>query len=122
MRRQVLVRDSAENCGGSAVALIDKVDDVLVVQVVVWFSRTVKVPQIPFIELTEDIPVSSRSSTSLSWRRGSFPWSKLFSRPLRIAFLQLQFIDKVVHVCCAGPAVLECRCGGDSRAPTVAAR
>ena len=38
------------------------------------------------------------------------------------AILQLQYIDKVVNVCCAGPAVLECRRGGDSRAPTVAAR
>ena len=36
-----------------------------------------------------------------------------------IVFLQLQYIDKVVDFCCAGPAVLESRCGGDSRAPTV---
>ena len=56
-------------------ALIDKVDDVPVVQVVVWFSRTVKVPQIQFFALTEDIPVASRLSTFPSWRRGSFPWS-----------------------------------------------
>ena len=48
-----------------AVALIDKVEDVPVVQVVVWVSRTVKVPQIQFLALTEDIPVASRSSTSL---------------------------------------------------------
>ena len=39
-----------------------------------------------------------------------------------IEILQLQFIDKVFDVCCAGPAVLGCRRGGDSRAPTVAAR
>ena len=85
----MLVRDSAENCGGSAVALIDKVDNVLVVQVVVWVSRSVEVPQIQFIALTEDTPVASRSSTSLSWRRGSF---------------QLQHVDKVIDVRCAGPA------------------
>ena len=36
--------------------------------------------------------------------------------------LQLQYIDKVVDFYCAGYAVLECRRGGDSRAPTVAAR
>ena len=30
--------------------------------------------------------------------------------------------DKVVDVCCAGPAVLECTRGGDCRSPTVAAR
>ena len=40
--------------------------------------------------------------------------------PVTIAFLQLQYIDKVVDVFCAGPAVLECTRGGDSRAPTVA--
>ena len=39
-----------------------------------------------------------------------------------IEILQLQFIDKVVDDCCAGPAVLGCSRGGDSRAPTVAAR
>ena len=75
MQRLVLARDSAENCGGLQLALINKVDDVPVVHVVVWVSRTVKVPQIQFIALTEDIPVASRSSTSLSWRRLSFPWS-----------------------------------------------
>ena len=37
-----------------------------------------------------------------------------------IEILQLQFIDKVVDVCCAGPAVFVCSRGGDSRAPTVA--
>ena len=35
--------------------------------------------------------------------------------------LQLQYTDKVINVLCAGPA-LECRRGGASRAPTVAAR
>ena len=33
----------------------------------------------------------------------------------------MQYIDKVIDVCCAGPAVLGCSRGGDSRAPTVAA-
>ena len=42
--------------------------------------------------------------------------------PFCIVILQVQYINKVVDVCCAGPAVLECRCGGDSRAPTVAPR
>ena len=40
---------------------------------------------------------------------------------ITIVILQLQYIDKVVDFCCAGP-VLECRRGRDSRAPTVAAR
>ena len=56
----------------------------------------------------------SRSSTSLSWRRRRFPWSVLPE------ILQLQYIDKVIDVCCVGP-----RCAlsvGDSRDPTVAAR
>ena len=38
-----------------------------------------------------------------------------------IEILQLQYTEKVIDVFCAGPA-LECRRGGDSRAPTVAAR
>ena len=44
---------------------------------------------------------SSRSSTSLSVRRDSFPWSP-FSETIEI--LLLQYIDKVVHVGCASPA------------------
>ena len=36
--------------------------------------------------------------------------------------LQLRYIDKVVDVCFAGPAVLGFSRGGDSRAPTVVAR
>ena len=55
-----------------------------------------------------------RLSTSLAWRRRRFPWS-VFPK-----ILQLQYIDKVIDVCCAGP-----RCAfsvGDSRDPTVAAR
>ena len=47
-----------------------------------WGSRTVKVPQSKFIAPSEDIPVASRSSTSLSWRKGSFPW---YSKPLRFS-------------------------------------
>ena len=39
-----------------------------------------------------------------------------------IEILQLQYTDKVVDVCCAGPAVLGCSREEDSRAPTVAAR
>ena len=53
------------------------------------------------------------SSSSLSWRRCRFSWS------FTTEFPQLQYIDKVVDVCCVGPALLECRRGGDSRAPTV---
>ena len=105
----MLVGDSAENCGGSAVALIDKADDVPVVQVVVWFSRTVKVPQIQFIEVTEDIPASSRSLTPVVAQM-QFPIVLCTTE-----ILQLQYIDKVVDVCCAGccmPVVFNNRCLG----------
>ena len=64
--------------------------------------------------LTCPLLCMSRSSTSLVWRRRRFPWS-VFPE-----ILQLQYIDKVIDVCCAGP-----RCAlsvGDSRVPTVAAR
>ena len=36
------------------------------------------------------------SSTPLSWRRCGFPWV--------LEILQLQYIDKMVDLCCAGPA------------------
>ena len=42
--------------------------------------------------------------------------------PISIVILHLQYTDKVVEVCCVSPVVLECRCGGDSRAPPVAPR
>ena len=42
--------------------------------------------------------------------------------PVTTVFLQLQYIDKVVDVYCAGPAGLECTREGDSLAPTVAPR
>ena len=49
-------------------------------------------------------------------RRHSCPGADADSLgPVSIAFLQLQYIDKVVDVYCAGPAVLECTRGGDSR-------
>ena len=43
------------------------------------------------------------SSTSLSWCRGGFPWSRLFGGPL-----QLQLIGKLIDVCCAGRASYSC--------------
>ena len=42
--------------------------------------------------------------------------------PFTIEVLQLQYIDKVVDVCCACPTVPGCSCREDSRAPTVAPR
>ena len=57
--------------------------------------------------LRENIHVVAQVQISF----GSFP----------IEILHLQYIDKVVVFVCSRP-VLECRRGGDSRAPTVAAR
>ena len=39
--------------------------------------QTVEIPQVPFLVMVLTCPLlcMSRSSTSLSWRRGRFPWS-----------------------------------------------
>ena len=49
------------------------------------------------------VPVHRRSSTSSSFRRGSFSWSRLFSRPQR--FLSCRSFSCGRCSCCAGRAV-----------------
>ena len=60
----------------------------------------------------------SRSSTSLSWRRGSLSWSRLFVRTWTFHSCSTRWSMSLL----CGPAILKCRRGGDSWAPTVAAR
>ena len=69
---------------------------------------------VPVVQTAENCRVSAVAvhygrRYFLSWRRCRFPWS-FFSQ-----VLQLQHIDKVVDVCGAGPAVLGCSLGGDSK-------
>ena len=52
---------------------------------------------VPVIAQCQVRSVCCMSSTSLSWRRCRFQW---FSTEIP----QLQHIDKVIDVCCAGPA------------------
>ena len=88
-------------------------------------SPVAQVPQFPRVQAvrnwsrshscTRRIRAWTRSLSSLSWRRYRTPWS------ISIVILHLQYIDKVVDVCCAGPAS-SCEVVGDGRDPTVAAR
>ena len=54
----------------------------------------VKIPQVQFLVVLLTCPIMcmSKSSTSLSWRRGRFPWNQTTVIP------QLQSVDKVVDV------------------------
>ena len=76
-----------------------------------------------FVDTVDDVPVVQTYRFSRAGPRSSFPvvTQRLVSKVLlTVEIPQLQHIDRVVDFYCAGSAVLECRRGGDSRAPTVA--
>ena len=97
-----------------------------------------EIPQLQFIDKVFDVCCADPAKVVRCCGRQSRPtvaarrilWTKsltpvvaqmqIFLGRLQWRFSSCSTFDKVVVVCCAGLAVLKCRRGGDSQAPTVA--
>ena len=123
--------DHAATISGSTVPQIQFVDSGWLflqrrVPTVQTVQPIVEIPQVPLLDRFLTCPLLCNAVRSLRVEVVDISVVAQVQIPLvplkLVEILQLQSIDKVVDVCCTGPAVLGCSRGGDSRAPTVAAR